>query len=57
MFESNSCTSDPFQFVKRSGRKELYYKMWIFQRPSISGRGWKAVLHLNWPEVEGTVQP
>lgn len=31
--------------------------MWAFQGPSVSGRGWKAVLHLAWPEAEGLSSP
>lgn len=32
------------------------YKMWAFQGPSVSELGWKAVLHLAWPEAGGLVE-
>lgn len=31
--------------------------MWAFQGPSVSGLGWKTVLHLAWPEAEGRSSP
>lgn len=30
--------------------------MWVLQEPPMSELGWKAVLHLAWPEAEGLMQ-
>lgn len=43
-------------FWERGREKGQCYKMWVLQEPPMSELGWKAVLHLAWPEAEGLMQ-
>lgn len=57
LFESSSCASHPSWFLEKTKRKGQYYKIWVFQEPPVAELGWKAVLHLAWPQAEGLPRP